>query len=123
MRPLPIEAMAAAPAFVAGVALIRGVAVPVIDTGALLGASEPPAFTRFVTVRAGGSEVALAVEAVLGVRALAPKSLQRLPPLLQAGSDIVSALTALDSELLTVLKLARELTEHIVQSLADEEAA
>ena len=118
MRPLPVESIAVAPAFVSGVALIRGVPTPVVDAGALIGAEEPPAFTRFVTLRSGESGVALAVEEVLGVRDVPPSSLKRLPPLLRdASTEILSALGALDAELLTMLKLARTLTDRIVKGL------
>lgn len=118
MRPLSMERVAAAPAFVRGVALIRGVPTPVVDAGALIGAEEPPAFTRFVTLRSSDAGVALAVEEVLGVRDVPPASLKRLPPLLRdASTEILSALGALDTELLTMLKLARTLTDRIVKGL------
>lgn len=118
MRPLPVESVAAAPGFVRGVALIRGVPTPVVDAGALIGAEEPADFTRFVTLRSGESGVALAVEEVLGVRDVPPASLRRLPPLLRdAGTEILSALGALDAELLTMLKLARTLTDRIARGL------
>ena len=74
-RPLPIEPLQGVPPFVRGVAIIRGLATPVVDLGALLG-SGGGAIGRFVTVRAGGRQLALAVESVLGVRAL-PSHLPR----------------------------------------------
>jgi purine-binding chemotaxis protein CheW len=118
MRPLPIESVATAPDFVLGVALIRGVPTPVVDAGTLIGAEEPAAFTRFITLRSGDAGVALAVEQVLGVRDLPPASLKRLPPLLRDASvEMLSALGALDAELLTMLKLARTLTDRIALAL------
>jgi purine-binding chemotaxis protein CheW len=108
MRPLAIEPLAAMPAFVRGLARIRGAAVPVVDAGALLGARDEARFTRFVTVRAGERRVALAVEEVLGVRELAAAALQDLPPLLrEAGEALVAAVGSLDTGLLVVLHAAR----------------
>jgi purine-binding chemotaxis protein CheW len=118
MRPLPVQAVAAAPAFVSGVALIRGVAVPVVDAGTLLGEPGAAGITRFIALRIGERSVALAVEAVLGIRQLPQASLQQLPPLLaDTGSDVLSALGRLDSALLTVLQLGRTLTEPALQAL------
>jgi purine-binding chemotaxis protein CheW len=118
MRPLPVESVAAAPDFVLGVSLIRGVPTPVVDAGALIGAIEPADFKRYVMLRSGESGVALAVEEVLGVRELPSASLKRLPPLLrEASAEIVSALGSLDAELLTMLKLARTLTDRVAQGL------
>src|SRR5271155_6034274 len=48
MRPLPTEPVAGAKAFVRGLALIRGAAVPVIDLAHVIGVSEARAPTRFV---------------------------------------------------------------------------
>ena len=107
MRPLPVEPFAGAPPFVRGLALIRGRPVPVVDVGALVSASEPANPTRFVTLRVGDRRVALALESVLGIRAL-PDAMSGLPPLLtDASAEAVSAVSALDAELLLVLEAAR----------------
>lgn len=124
MRPLPVERVATAPDFVLGVSLIRGSPVPVVDAGALIGASEPADFKRYVTLRSGESGVALAVEEVLGVRDLPDASLKRLPPLLRGASrEVLTALGALDAELLSLLKLARTLTDRLAEGLVVEKAA
>lgn len=124
MRPLPIEALAAAPEFVIGVSLVRGAAMPVVDVGALLGAGEAPAFTRYLTLRTGEASVALAVEAVAGVREVGSASLSRLPPLLRgADAEMLSALSSLDSELLTVLRFGRSLTERAFRALQTQGGA
>ena len=118
MRPLPTRSLAGAPDFVVGLSLIRGAAVPVVDAGALIGATEAPAFTRFVTLRIGARTVALAVEAVLGIRNLPAAALQDLPPLLgEASPDVLSALGLLDADLLMVLQLARELTDPVLEAV------
>ncbi len=107
MRPLPVEPLAGAAPFVRGVSLIRGAPVPVVDLGALLLPSEAADPTRFVTLRLGSRRLAVALEAVLGVRAL-PEALSSLPPLLaDASAESVSALGRLDQELLVVLEATR----------------
>jgi purine-binding chemotaxis protein CheW len=113
MRPLPVEPLAGAPPFVRGVAVIRGDPVPVVDAASLLGAGESRP-TRFVTVTAGDRRVGLAVDAVLGVQAIAPESLQELPPLLgDASAGVISAMGAFGSELVVVLRSARLVPEGV----------
>jgi purine-binding chemotaxis protein CheW len=107
MRPLPVEFVASAPAFVSGVTLVRGAPVPVVDLAALLHINSASQPTRFVTVRTGRRSVVLAVEVVVGIRSLDSTLLSDLPPLLQeAPEDFVTALGGLDSELLLVLQTA-----------------
>ncbi len=108
MRPLPIEAIAGAPSFVLGVAVIRGQPVPVVDLAWIgyNGAATPP--TRFVMTGGGARRVALAVDEVQGVRPIAPGAMQALPPLLQGGAlDVAAAIGTLDSDLLLVLRCTR----------------
>jgi purine-binding chemotaxis protein CheW len=111
MRALPTEAIAGAPHFVRGLAVIRGAPVPVVDAARLLGATDVQA-GRFVTVTVGTRCVALAVDSVVGVRAVPAGSLHELPPLLhEAGADLVAAIGLLDTELLLVLRATRLLPE------------
>lgn len=107
MRALPIETLPGAPQFVLGLAIIRGEPVPVVDAARLLSwEGTRPAF--FVTVRAGKRRVAVGVDRVLGVRPLPDGSLHELPALLRdASTEVVSAIGALDAELLLVLHSAR----------------
>lgn len=124
MRPLPIEELAGMPSFVRGLSVIRGIPVPVVDAGALLGTDEGAGPTRFVTLRTGQRQVALSVEAVLGVRSFPAASVEDLPPLLRdAGSELVSALGMLDAELLFVLRAARILSDEAWRTLDKGEAA
>jgi purine-binding chemotaxis protein CheW len=109
MRALPITAVASAPRFVLGLAIIRGGSVPVVHLGALLGAGEErQRIGRLVTLEVDGRAVALAVERVLGVSELELQALESMPPLLsRAAHDSVSALARHDSTLLFVLEAAR----------------
>lgn len=123
MRPMPVAPLAGAPGFVLGVAIIRGAAVPVVDTAALLGDGDAQA-TRLVTLRVDGRQVALMVDEVLGVRAMAHESLRDLPPLLRgAPVEAVSAIGALDSELLLVLESARMVPEDVWSALEAHEGS
>ncbi|HVR61901.1 MAG TPA: chemotaxis protein CheW [Polyangia bacterium] len=108
MRPLPIERLSRAPDFVLGVAVVRGQPVPVIDGARLVGAAETAAPGRLVTLRVGQRRAALAVTGVVGVRDLGGLPLGALPPLLEgAAGDVVTAIGALDDQLLLVLGAAR----------------
>jgi len=127
LRPLPVEPLAGAPSFVPGLSIIRGVPRPVVDAALLLGAQAVAApaadrsAARFVSVRAGAYQLALAVDAVLGVRALPPDALHGLPPLLhEAGAEAVAAIGRLDADLLLVLHSSRLLPEDGLQGLGAE---
>lgn len=114
MRPLPVEPLAGAPAGVIGVAVIRGRATPVVDLEALLidGITTRTNSARFVTLRIGDRAVALLVEAVRSIRTLACGELESLPPLWQGSHPpAVSALGAVDRELLIVLEATRLLPD------------
>ncbi len=117
MRPLPLETISGVPEFVMGITPIRGTVTPVISCAALLGiAASTPG--RFVVVRADDHQVALAVDAVIGVRGLPPPSLVDLQPLLRdAHPDAVSAIEVLDPSLMLVLIDARLLPESVWASL------
>ena len=104
MRPLPIAPLGGAADFIAGAAVVRGVPTPVLDTRVLLGMRAAGPAGRFVTVRSGARTVALAVDAVEGVRDL-PEGLARSTALLSGvAAEAVEALGTLDAELLIVLR-------------------
>jgi purine-binding chemotaxis protein CheW len=115
MRPLPIEPLTGAPAFILGLAIVRGFPIPVVDADRLLGSSASsstssisPSPARFVSLKLGVRGAALAVDAVLEIRALPAGMLANIPPLLgEAGADLVSVIGALDATLLLVLEAAR----------------
>jgi purine-binding chemotaxis protein CheW len=106
MRPLPIEPLAGTPPFVLGLSIIRGVPTPVVDIARLVGVADLHP-TRLVTVKTGRRPAALAVGAILGVRALSEGQLSAIPPLVrEAGADLIAAIGALDAELLLLLETA-----------------
>jgi purine-binding chemotaxis protein CheW len=120
MRPPPVEPIARASAgvidpalaMVDGLAMIRGVPVPVIDVRKLLGKTGGHA-TRIVVVRVRDRQVAMLVDEVFGVQYVEQAQLSRLPPLLGgANRDSISAIGARDAALLVVLDAARLLPEH-----------
>ena len=114
MRPLPVEPLGGMPSFMLGLAIVRGIATPVIDAGRLLGATALTSPSRFVSLKLGERSAALAVDAVFDIRAIATEILADIPPLLrQARADLVSAVGALDAKLLLVLEAARVVPESI----------
>lgn len=113
MRPLPIEPLPGAPEGVLGLSIIRGAPVPVVDLASLLGlGSEARSGGRFLTLAVGGRSVAVAVDAVLGVRALERSDLQALAPLFaDEVAERIAAIGVRDRALLVVLRSARLLPE------------
>jgi purine-binding chemotaxis protein CheW len=117
MRPLPVERVAGAPQWIRGLAIIRGVPVPVVDLARVLTAAESVP-NRFVAVKAAKRSVVLAVDAVVGIRPIRADSLNDLPPLLQdANTDAVATIGTLDAELLVVLRGARLLPDAVWNAL------
>jgi purine-binding chemotaxis protein CheW len=115
MRLLPIEPVRGMPPFVRGLSIIRGIATPVLDLGLAIGVhATDAAATRLVLLRVGTGErrIALALDAVVGVRQLDPAALAEMPPLLRgAGEDRIEAIGTLDAQLLVVLRGARLLAD------------
>jgi purine-binding chemotaxis protein CheW len=122
MRPLPIHRIDQAPAFVAGITVVRGTSVPVVELGRLMSSAESAAeITRFVTIRADQRLIALAVSEVVGVRAIDHATLSALPPLLDGGqAEAISTLGVRDRQLLLVLNAARLLPEGVATGTAAE---
>lgn len=117
MRPLPIRPIAGVDVSVLGVAVIRGAPMVVVDASQLLGRAGAP--SRFVTVRAGSRAIALAVEAVVGVRELAAATLEPLSSLLAA--DSLSAIGAADAELIVVLRASHCIPEHVARAIEESD--
>ena len=100
---------------------MRGRPTPVVDLGALLGAPEAPRPRRLVLLHLGDRRVALSVEGVLEVRAIAGASLHEPPLLRDASRQAVSSVGALDDALLLALDAARLVPETVWESIADGE--
>jgi purine-binding chemotaxis protein CheW len=114
MRPLPVRRLDRSPEALLGVAVVRGVAMPVVDTARLLGARGGAPAGRFLTVRLGERQVSLAVTSVEGVRAFGARSFAALPPLLaQADGDAVAAIGSLDEQLMLLLGGVRLVPESV----------
>jgi purine-binding chemotaxis protein CheW len=124
MRPLRVEPISGAPSFVKGVAVVRGIPTPVIDLHMLLGSHVGSYAERFVTVRAGERQVALAVRTVVGVRNLKEAlATQQLPPLLHGTpSDAIETIGTLDEEFLVVLRRAWKVPEELWNAVTPAEA-
>jgi purine-binding chemotaxis protein CheW len=121
LRPLPVRSFSGSPDFVTGVAILRGRPTAVVDLGMLLGERGPTVASRYVTLRVGARHLALAVEAVLGIRNLDESTLHPLPPVLKDLDDqLVERIGALDSELLVVLRASRILPHEVWRSVTPE---
>jgi purine-binding chemotaxis protein CheW len=106
-RPLPIQSIGDAPAFVLGLSRVRGLPVPVVDLRLLLGAEPDQEAGRLVHLNVSGRRLALAVDQVLGLCGVPEADAQDLPPLLEPGSPAVGALASLDGALLLLLSTSR----------------
>lgn len=123
-RPLPTEPFAGAPPFVLGLALIRARPTPVLDARRLLGVASEEAPTRYVTLKVDDTRVvALAVDAVVGVRDVPSAQLEALPNLLSSEQPLARALGTLDQELLLLLEHSRLLPDALWAELERERAS
>jgi purine-binding chemotaxis protein CheW len=123
MRVLPIKLISDVPPYVAGVCIMRGAPVPVVDVGLLVG-SRATDFQRLISVRTDGRTIALAVERIHGISGFDARQFDRLPPLLRdAGADVISAIGTLDAELLLLLRVARIVPDDVLARLDVEGAA
>ena len=104
IRPLPVQPLAGTAEILLGVSVIRGLAVPVVDTAGLLGArKEQP--SRFVTTRTGRGTLAYATGPVIGVLPVEPDASRPPPPMLAAAATrLVVAVGVLDSRPLLFLR-------------------
>lgn len=107
LRPLPCRPLEGAPAYVAGLSVIRGEPVPVIDLSVLL-AGQAGTPRRLVALRVDGRPVALQVDEVVGLVAIAPADLRATPPLVAAARPgLLESVARLDGGLLLVLEASR----------------
>lgn len=107
MRPMPLRPLPGLPPFVMGASIIRGQLTPVIDASRLLGV-EGATSTRLVTLAVESQRtVALAVEAVVGVKVLGAAGAELAPLLKSADAAVIASITTLDADLLLLLQSAR----------------
>jgi purine-binding chemotaxis protein CheW len=114
-----VHDLAGAPAFVSGLATIRGAAVPVVDVAAAIGQPRRSSnAARFVALKIAGRRVALAVDEVVDVRRIDRARLADAPPLLGAAREhVASTIGTLDAELLLVLQSGTLVPESIWTAL------
>ena len=124
MRRLQVAPLAGTPSFVDGVAVVRGEPAPVVNLDRILGGGGGDVAgraARFVRVRCGARAALLAVDEVLGVRAL---SVEGAPPLLSAAAHAaVEAVAAADGSLLVLLRSARLVPDHVLDAASRREVA
>ena len=119
LRSPPVMPVAGTPAWVKGVAVIRGAMVAVVDLGIMLGSGFGGSMqARLVTLRVGSRVVALAVDSVVGVREFERSVLSEVPPMLsQAHPEVLTAVGMLDRELLMELDGSRIISEQELDRL------
>ncbi len=126
MRPLPVAPVAAAPAFVRGVCLVRGTPSPVVSLAVLLGgapSTEASPGQRFISLRVPEGRLALEVDEVRGLRWMEERMLDSVPPLLRSlASGQLQHVGSLDGGLLAVLGSAHLLPEDFWRRLESPSA-
>ena len=123
MRPQPVQRLDGTPAFVLGAAVVRGLPTPVVSAARLLG-EDAAAGRRWISVAAVLRRVALEVDDVLGVRAIAGEDAVPRQPLLEgAEAEGLATLGRLDGELLRSLQTARLVPEQAWAAMAAMERA
>lgn len=125
MRPLPLQEVAGAPAYLAGLSVIRGAATPVVDLNLLMGgATYAHAARRLVLVDVDDRRVALAVHDVYGLRRLDLTQRDALPPLLRdSAGDAVEAIGVADAQLMMLLRTGRLVPDEVWTSLTTGQEA
>jgi purine-binding chemotaxis protein CheW len=120
LRPLRLRPLAGAPAGVSGIAVVRGSPVPVVDLAVLVGGapSASPA-RRWVMVRCGARAAALAVDSVVGIRALPPGAVMA-PLVAGAAQGALAELRVRDAQLVLVLEASRLVPEGAFEALERE---
>jgi purine-binding chemotaxis protein CheW len=119
MRPLPLSPFEGLADPFEGIAVIRGKPAPVLSARRLLGLPLSLAATRFVVLRAGSRTVALAVDSVVGIRALDVAATETWPELaVRISAEKASSIGLLDRRLLMCLQASRLIDEATWQKLA-----
>jgi purine-binding chemotaxis protein CheW len=124
-RPVPTKPLPGTPLFVLGVAILRARPTPVVDARRLLGQGIEEAPTRYVSLKLGAERprvVALAVDAVVGIREVSRERLDPLPGVLGGAEPLLQSLGALDGQLFMLLEHARLLPEALWAELERERA-
>ncbi|MCB1056424.1 MAG: chemotaxis protein CheW [Acidobacteria bacterium] len=106
LRPLAMSTIRGALPAVAGLAVVRGRSVPVLDLRRLLSEDSPPPPSRWVTLRSPGP-LAVAVDGVEEVRWLQPDELDEAPLLSESAAGTLTRIGALDRDILLHFEGAR----------------
>jgi purine-binding chemotaxis protein CheW len=119
LRPLPVEPLAGVPPYLQGICVLRGRPVPVVDVGRLLSGDRAAdrIWERFIGVRAGPQAAALAVDTLLGIRAVPLELLHDLSSVM--GSAACTAVGALGREPLLLLEAGRLIPESVWDALEE----
>jgi purine-binding chemotaxis protein CheW len=114
LRALPLHPCSSVPAYVRGVSIIRGVATPILDLAAFLGAETAALPERLVVMRSGARPLALAVDHVFGIRSLDEETARPLRGVLTPfARGQVRSLRALDGELVALFEDAIVLPDEL----------
>jgi purine-binding chemotaxis protein CheW len=118
MRPLATHPMAATPAYVRGICIMRGMPTPVVDVARVLGGGEAEV-ARFVAVRTERGPVAFATGEVVGIRpAVADSGSGQAALLGSAPGGLVAGIGRIGTEPLLLLQSMRVVPDDVWEAAA-----
>lgn len=120
LRPQPLRRVMGVPAWIEGLAIIRGVATPVVDAACLLeGQASAEPVRRLALLSTSRGPVALGARDVIGVRRF-DAGVLNLPPLLsRERAEPIEATGTAGAELLLVLRASCLVPEAAWQTLLE----
>jgi purine-binding chemotaxis protein CheW len=113
MRPLPLQELAGLPAYLCGLAVVRGEPTPVVDVSTVLTGVSNTKIGRFLSMRSAGRPFVLGVEAVVGLKTVERSTLRAVPELLDPARDLVESVGTVGTELLTIFRSSGAFAEEL----------
>jgi purine-binding chemotaxis protein CheW len=118
MRPLPIRQLLNPPHCILGISIIRGKPTPVLDIFKLLNTESGNKPTRFVLIKSGEKELALAVAQVLYTTSIPLTVLNELPSVFREGNDtMIKSLAVADEQLGAMLDASKLMTKELLERM------
>jgi len=108
LRPLAVDPLQTSLGYLAGVSVVRGEPVPVVDLAALLQPGAKGGQGRWVVLKGKPSSVVLSVDRIVGLKRLDRAQMKEVPPLLREfHTDLARAIVLQDAHCTTLIDASR----------------